>query len=107
MNLRDTILALDDLSVSEPIEVPEWSATVYVRSLNGAEFIRLTQLLDADTPHNYAEVVALCACEPNGTRLFSDDDVEALSGKSFRALQRIAEAGIGHNFSQVDDAGKD
>lgn len=98
---RDAILGVVDLEV-ELLEVPEWNGSVYVRGLNGRERADyMEELVDMDAAGKArarigASELGLAKrglCDENGARLFSTpQDVEKLSGKSARALKRIAEA---------------
>jgi len=95
---RTDIFAIDDSSY-EDVEVPEWGGTVRVKALTGRERIeyeksiveqrgtklRLT-LSDANS-----RLVQLAATDEQGRRLFSRADIEALSGKSAAALNRVVE----------------
>ena len=95
---RSDIFAVDDSS-HEDVEVPEWGGTVRVKALTGRERIeyersiveqrgtklRLT-LADANS-----RLVQLASVDEQGQRLFSRADIEALSGKSAAALNRVVE----------------
>lgn len=93
---KDEILAADDLP-TEDVEVPEWGGTVRVRTLTGAERDRfeesITQVKGGSVKTNYANLrarlVALCAVDEQGRRLFSDADAAALGRKSAAALDRV------------------
>lgn len=76
-----------------PVEVPEWGGTVYVRPISGAE--RDAFELAITPPHGRLEnirarLVALCACDAQGARLFTDADVPALGALPAVALERVA-----------------
>lgn len=106
MLTRDAILSLSDLK-REPVEVPEWGGTVYVRSMSGAERRQFFVHLGKDELTS-AHMVAWCACDENGNRLFTDEDVEALSKKHGRALDRIANAALKFNglAAEAEDEAK-
>lgn len=100
---RDEILSADDLKVSDPIPVPEWSpdGCVHVRVISGEERDAFEQT-QARMSHrdNYgfmrntrARMVAMFACDAEGNRLFSDADATALGKKSAVALNRVFDAG--------------
>lgn len=97
---REAILKADDLP-RRLVSVPEWGGEVFVRTLSGTErdafeasFVKVkgrgrhrTQERD---PTNYsAKLAALCVCDEQGKRLFSERDVAALAAKSSAALNRI------------------
>jgi hypothetical protein len=99
---RLAILNADDLP-RERVEVPEWGGHVFVRTLTGAErdsFENETVLfrpLGQSGPNmdamnrTRARLCARAMCDEEGRRIFSDDDVAALSAKSAAALDRVYE----------------
>lgn len=96
MLTREMILGADDLPRKE-IEVPEWGGSIYVRALSGAERVVFERVVfsDAATDESVmAQLVALCAVDEKGERLFSEADVEALNQKNAKALSRVANAAI-------------
>lgn len=95
MLTRDEILSLDDLP-RQVVEVPEWKGTVYVRAMTGTERRQFFLHLANDTLTG-AMMVCWCACDEAGHRLFEDGDVEALSQKHGKALDRIANAALKFN----------
>ena len=104
MLTREQILALDDLS-REKVDVPEWGTSVYVRVLNGTE---ITKALTEE--RTLASMVAMFTVDEKGARLFTDEDVAALARKNYKALNRIASAGMRFNALTAegqDDAKKD
>jgi len=108
MSLRELILTAEDLP-REPVEVPEWGATVYVREMTGKERDEYeSNLIDKkDMPikerlrNMRAQLVVLCTVDEDGQRIFSDDDVEAVGNKSAKALNRIVDAA--QNMNQLSD----
>lgn len=95
MLTREQILSLNDLP-TKSVEVPEWGTSVYVRPMSGADRRKFFALLPTDEVTN-AHMVAWCACDENGVRLFTDEDVTALLAKHGRALDRIASAALDFN----------
>ncbi len=90
------ILQADDLK-KEAVEVPEWGGTVWVRTMTGTErdaFLAVVLpdkgSVEANLKNALARLVVRCAINETGERLFSDDDAEALAGKSHIALDRVA-----------------
>ncbi|MFJ9413040.1 hypothetical protein ACIRPT_02600 [Streptomyces sp. NPDC101227] len=94
---KDQILKADDLK-TEPVEVPEWGGEVLVRTLMGEE----RDKFEADSvtinkkgqpqqnlANMRARLVALCAVNEAGERLFSAYDVPDLGRKSATALDRV------------------
>ena len=107
---KAAILDADDLP-RKRVDVPEWGGVVYVRSMTGAERDAFNAaLIDAggdDGRVNFANLraglVALTVVDENGARLFEDGDAEALDGKSFAALDRVASAAQRLNALSDDD----
>lgn len=96
---KEQILAAQDLK-SEVVAVPEWGGEVRLRSMTGADRDAYEQSLveargegEARRLANVrARLVAFCAVDEAGARLFSEADVEALGAKSAAALDRLFEA---------------
>ena len=92
---RDAILAASDLREAE-VNVLEWGGAVRLRELSGAErgdFERkLAELTKAGLLARYyrALVVIATVIGEDGKRLFSFDDLDAVSAKSGTALDIIA-----------------
>ena len=89
----DSILAANDIELAS-VEVPEWGGSVYIRVMSGAERDQWEQLnvkaLQRGTAKNVrAGLAALCMCDHQGKRLFTDDQIEALGKKSAKALDRV------------------
>lgn len=96
---KKTILEAADIK-SEKVACPEWGGDVMVYGLMGREKDRFeeslinqsgrkTRLTLADAT---ARLCVLCIRDENGKRLFSDDEVAALSKKSNAPLARIYDA---------------
>lgn len=95
---KDQILGVVDLE-HEDVEVPEWGGTVRVQMLTGAErdafeqeiVTRQGKKVQMNLANVRARLVALCAVDGEGQRLFGDADVKALGRKSALALNRVFE----------------
>lgn len=89
---RSAILEAADVK-KETVEVPEWGGSVYVRVMTGTDrdlFESSMYLKGDDRLINLrAHLCALTICNEDGTRLFSDADIEALGKKSGEALDRV------------------
>jgi hypothetical protein len=93
---RDAILAAEDLR-REPVPVPEWGGTVYVRTMTGTERdaweMMAFTVKDGEASVNRdnirARLAALTVCDETGELLFSVDDIDALGKKSAPALDRV------------------
>lgn len=112
---KDAILGALDLP-QETVEVPEWGGSVIVRALTGKErdlfestFSNESAKTHADKMANVrARLVVQCVVDEAGERLFKDSDLEALGGKSAKALDRVFEvaqrlSGLGKDIEE--DAG--
>lgn len=98
---KEAIFAADDRP-TEDVEVPEWGGTVRIRTLSGRErdaynasLVKKTKSggRDLNLENSAAKLVALCAIDENGNRLFpTEGDVIKLGNKSAAALTRIEAA---------------
>ncbi len=99
MGLRDDILAADDLP-TVAVEVSEWGVTVYVRSMTGTERddyeIGLMETKDLplkEKLHNMrAKLIVRTVVNEDGSRMFSDADIDLVGAKSAAALSKVAKA---------------
>ena len=95
---KEQILGAND---AEPVSVPvpEWGGTVYVRPMSAGERDRWEGELLARTEKRKegiaaavenlrAVFLAKCLCDESGKLLFGPDDLAALAGKSYRAIDR-------------------
>lgn len=98
MSLRDDIFAVNDRKI-EPVQVPEWGKTLYVRSLSGAERDTMeTALLNANRAGTLkglgrAIVAVAYGCDETGASIWTQEDAPALADKNANALERIRKAG--------------
>lgn len=96
MGLRDQILNADDLK-HEDVEVPEWGVTVRVRALTSGERDRWESITYLDkkggvaVPEDIrAKLVSFSCVDPEtGERLFTEEDIPALTKKSGVAMNRL------------------
>mgnify|MGYP001559997427 CR=1 FL=1 len=103
MGTKEDILGAKDCGVL-PIDIPEWGGTFHIRVLPGPDLDDLVTAqarLGGDkcsTPAKLAaEVVARCLCNESGVRLFADQDIGALAGKSAKVLARVAASALDFN----------
>lgn len=95
---KEMILQAKDIPV-EKVEVPEWGegAYVYVKGLTGAERDKFEAsiieqrgtLQRINLENARSKLCVACICDQDGKRLFSDDEINVLAGKSAIALERI------------------
>ena len=92
---KDAILSAQDLK-TERVSVPEWGGEVSVRTMTGTE----RDEIEAETLqsagdiktryHNLrSRVLVRVLVDDNGKRLFGDDEIDALGGKSTASLDRL------------------
>lgn len=89
----DEIFKANDRKV-EPVEVPEWGGTVFVRSMSSAE---RDAFEDASTGPDdktnlklyRARLVAATACGPDGQLMFTPSQASALGAKAAAAVVRL------------------
>lgn len=121
---REEILAIDDRPM-EAVAVPEWGGrTVYIRTISALErdywdVHLLEHTVEEDEeeaeergarqparrlkPCNLrATLVALCAADAEGNRLFGIEDAEALAGKSGAAIDRLYD--VARRLNKVSQA---
>lgn len=89
---RDQILGADDIA-KEIVKVPEWGGEVIVGTMNGEARDAWEQSLVGEAgkinaKNIRARLLAYCAIDEKGNRLFSDADAERLGRKSSKALDR-------------------
>jgi hypothetical protein len=112
---RDAILRVTDLQ-QKAVDVPEWGGQVLVRELTASEVEKIGfDMADGDGNVDkrrargmMSRVVAWATIDQNGKRIFSEADVDALGQKSFKPVQRIANAVMqmsGMGAADEDDLG--
>ena len=105
---KEAILAADDTRTEE-VEDPEWGGSVLVRGMTGRErdefessmLIQAAGQTARDLRNTRAKLVAKCAVDDDGARLFTDGDVTALGEKSAAALVRVFE--VAARLSGLDE----
>jgi hypothetical protein len=105
---KEAILAAEDTRTEE-VEVPEWGGSVLVRGMTGRErdefessmLIQAAGQTARDLRNTRAKLVAKCAVDSDGKRLFADSDVAALGEKSAAALVRVFE--VAARLSGLDE----
>jgi hypothetical protein len=89
---REAILSAQDLK-TETVKVPEWGGEVIVSMMTAATRDAWEMSLVGDgktfnTSNMSARLLAHCAIDEKGNRLFTDKDAEALGKRSARAMSR-------------------
>lgn len=90
----EQILKSEDTEAPQLVSVPEWGGEVFIRVMSGAERDRWELMahkaLKGNSPLGIrATLVAFCACDQNGKRIFADGQIAALANKSAVALDRV------------------
>jgi len=94
---------------TDPLEVPEWGVSIFVRRMGADEVQEMQEFFagdDKDNIKNLVEIVIRGAAKKDGSRIFTDDDIEWLVTKEFQAIERIADTVLKFN-GMVKDAVKD
>jgi len=109
MLTRDQILKADDLP-RELVKVPEWGGELYIATLTGADRDSYeASIIERDAHGNVkqnftnmrAKLVARCAVDEKGKRIFKDADIVELGFKSAAALDRCF--GVASRLNAVSD----
>ena len=93
---RDAILGVEDLR-RETVDVLEWGGCVCVRCMTGTErdafeseaYAVRGKNVEINRENFRARLLVRTLVNEEGKRLFSDQDLELLGGKSARALDRL------------------
>jgi hypothetical protein len=89
MNLKELILKSSD-SKLEAVEVPEWSATVYLKPLTVETRAELFKKIDgAEKATVPTWLVLYTLCNESGELVFSPEDYGLLAGKSAVVIDRL------------------
>ena len=109
LTTADSILGRFDLA-REVVDVPEWGGSVIVQQLSLVDAARWEQwVIDQDLESLdyretvYPRLVALSVVDEAGARVFTDDHIAALGGKSKTALERIVTVAQRLNSYTDDD----
>ena len=115
MDLRDKILAANDIAAKQ-LSIPEWGGVVIeVRAMNGLQRAKvISNALDkdgnVDTQNMYPDLlIASCYDPETGKPLFAEADRAALNQKNGAVLERIAQVAMnlaGITKTAIEDAEK-
>lgn len=104
------ILAANDVKV-EPVDVPEWGGTVYVRVLRGTDRDQFEEWINKEKDRSVrCRFLVLTLCDEKGSLLFTPEQVAALGEKSGEVLGRVFDKAWDLNYlspKKVDELGKD
>lgn len=107
MSLRDKLLSLTPTLTSELVDVPEWDATIGVRSMTAGAQARMAGATGGEV---FFKAIVECCFDPEtGTQLFQPADVEWLEGQDPKAVARLGEAAMRVSGADGDavDQGKE
>jgi hypothetical protein len=98
MLTKEQILAASDLK-SVPVDVPEWGRTVFVKELCVGDRERWEAYVGPGTPADRrflvrAMLVALTACDENGSPIFSPDDAPKIADLPAGPVIRLYEVAL-------------
>lgn len=87
---KESILSPDPLRI-EPVEAAECGGTVYVRQLDGTEFLEWVAggPDDETVIKKLVRLVVACLCDENRTPLLDAADADALGKRNADLLQRL------------------
>lgn len=93
---REDILKASDLNI-EKVEVPEWAGSVWIRCMTGTErdafeseaYAVRGKNVEINRDNFRARLLVRVLADKDGKRIFADQDVPALGGKSAKALDRL------------------
>lgn len=96
---RDAIVEADDVEY-DVVACPEWGGDVRLRSIRGTQRDAYEQSLIVEKSGSRsmnlrnarAKLIVLCAVDERGALLFTADDLNALSRKNAKPLDRIFDA---------------
>lgn len=102
MLTREQILQKKGYKI-QVVNIPEWEGDVYVRGLTAGErdqFEESNLIRDKDKKRGLttydvrvadtrARLVVMAVCDEKGNRLFTDDDIEAVSSLSSAAVSKL------------------
>lgn len=102
----EEILATGSASKREPIEIPEWGGTFYVRQMSVAERGQFVAQAKANQKAGHPELDALtlmiiCLRREDGSAVFNESHIQAMSGLSSVLTDNIAKAALKINGLDV------
>lgn len=98
----------------EKIDVPEWGTSVFMRTMTAGErdaweLAWLDRQGKGGVANFRSVFLVKCLCDENGTRLFSDGEVEQLAAQDSKVINRLFEFAREQNgltSDQVDELAK-
>ncbi|NBW14405.1 MAG: hypothetical protein EBR82_41045 [Caulobacteraceae bacterium] len=92
VDFRKRLLGANDIKV-QPIEVPEWGGTWYVRVLSGRDREAFEEALSAEQRMKNFRIrfLILAICDENGAKVFDQSDVDFLGDRNSVVINRVFE----------------
>jgi hypothetical protein len=89
---KESIMGISDLP-TEVVEVSQWGGSVKVRGMNAGERDKFEEAIRKHGMANLRSLMAsMTIINEDGSRMFSDKEIDKLSSKSAEALDTIIEA---------------
>ena len=102
----EQILAADDLGLVK-VNVKEWGGDVFIRVMTVGELDGYQQEWAANKQtgvDNFrSKFLARCLCDEQGNRLFSDEQIAKLAGKSAKVVSKLFDKAMKHNAMSESD----
>ncbi len=114
MQYLDRKTILGTLLKSEVVEVPEWGGHVVIKELSAADALVLGNMEFESTVYQLATYLIHSLYDDKDNKLFSMDDLEALTHCSFNVLNRLSDIVLrlsnlsrlpGESKAEEDEAG--
>jgi hypothetical protein len=70
------------------VDIPEWGGAIRLKALTGEEAVEFSESIKEGDKSGAARLVARCAVDEDGNRIFADADIDVLKQKSMKALLR-------------------
>lgn len=92
IDFRKRLMGANDTKV-QPIEVPEWGGTYYVRVLSGKDRESFEEALSAEQRMKNFRIrfLLLALCDEDGKRVLGDGDTDVLGDRNSVTLNRVFE----------------
>jgi hypothetical protein len=108
---KKAILAANDVKLDGPVNVPEWGGDVFIKTLSGTERDSFEESYSTEKMKNFrSRFLVLTLSDDKGARLFTDDEVDQLGGKSAIVINRLFDKAWAVNAFRSEDVealGKD
>lgn len=96
---KNQILASEDLEFVD-VEMPEWKdeegnpGVIRLQGLTGEDIVKFTNQTEEEKKNSAVRIIAMCAVDENGEKLFTEEDVNVLKKKNLKAILRLQDAAM-------------